>query len=339
MKTITLFTTLLSATTAYADLIVEDLGKSYQPDFDRIPDYAFHHIEEKLQVQGGNTSFRNESSQTLVWKNSPSHNVTGYYQRNRDLGQIINIPQGETIKVDAIVLRTARGHNAMMAGAPGAPVYLQLFEVAPIDGETLRINDNGTPVGTRSKHGYNLDHSRTDDFVEGVRYIPLARATGGYIPEDMPVTTQFTYNRGDGKPFGEQPGHLRYMRWDLTGKDEWILQGGKRYAIIFGFAEPGHNRGIGLANNCDTRFPRQPEFRKDVNNQLTWAVRREGNGTIPPTMLGLVPEPTAGTPLHRQMVRQSAFEENHWDHLSPTSKGYPDVDTYRTFQYYVEIHP
>lgn len=37
----------------------------------------------------------------------------GYFQRNRDLGQVINIPPGKDIKLDAIVLRTSRGNNAV----------------------------------------------------------------------------------------------------------------------------------------------------------------------------------------------------------------------------------
>ncbi len=193
-----------------AGLVVEDLGKSYEPDSCKVPSWLQHHIEQDNAVTGGNTSFRNTAAEYLEWKGNPSGNGYGYFQRNRDLGQVINIPEGQSVRMDALILRTARGNNAMMRGAPGSLVYLQLFEVLAKPGECLGINDNGTPVGTLSKHGYNLEHSRTDDYVEGVEYIPLARASGGIIPESMPFTTQYTYNRGDGKPFREQPGHLSF---------------------------------------------------------------------------------------------------------------------------------
>jgi hypothetical protein len=31
------------------------------------------------------------------------------------------------------------------------------------------------------------------------------------------------------------------------------------------------------------------------------------------------------------------FPENHWNTLPPTSNGFPDVDTYRTLQFYLEL--
>ncbi len=318
-----------------AGLKVEDLGKEYTPDPKRVPAYLQNDIPDKQGVCPGNTSFRNESPETLVWKGRPNANGYGYFQRNRDLGQIVNIPEGVDIQVDAIVLRTSRGNNAMMAGAPGAPVYVQLFEVHSIKGEQLRIDDNGTPVGTRSTHGFDRNFSRTDDHIEGVRYVPIARATGGKIPREMPVTTQAEHDRGRGEPFGEQAGHLRYMRWDLLGNAEWVLRSGKRYAFLVGFEESGKQRGIALAISTTVHQRKAPEFVRDSSEVIRWGIRREGNGKLPPTMVGAA-EPPADIALREKLVRESVFAPDHWDRLMPTSEGYPDVDTYRTLQFYVE---
>jgi hypothetical protein len=193
-------------------------------------------------------------------------------------------------------------------------------------------------VGTRSAHGFDRNISRTDDFVEGVDYVALARATGGAIPVTMPATTQAEHDRGRGEPFGEQEGHLRFMRWDLTGADEWVLKGGRRYAFMVGFEASGRNRGIALAISTTVHQQRDPEFVRDANGVIRWGIRREGNGKLPPTMIES-PAPPADISLRDTLINESVFTENHWEDLVPTSEGYPDVDTYRTLQFYGEIHP
>jgi hypothetical protein len=74
----------------------------------------------------------------------------------------------------------------MMAGAAGAPVCVQLFEVVLAKGESLRINDNGTPVGTPSSHGFDVSISRTDDFIEGPRYRSRAEKDRSFAQKDRP---------------------------------------------------------------------------------------------------------------------------------------------------------
>lgn len=146
----------------------------------------------------------------LVWK------TQGYYQRNRELGQSFNIPADTSIQLDAIVLRTGNSAKAVLPGAPGSEMYIQFFEVI---GEPI-INDNDTPPGTPSTHGFNTNH-RTDDYLEGVTYKTIAIVRGGRFPDFQPTSQN-----------GGQPGHLRYMRWDLQDEAELILEGGKRYAFM-----------------------------------------------------------------------------------------------------------
>ena len=290
-------------------LSIEDLGKSYQPGSGRVPAYLQYNVANR----GGTTSVRRSDSTTLKWKDE------GYYQRSRELGQVFNVPSGEELTLDAIVLRTGNSSSAILEGAAGAEVYIQFFEVS---GQPV-INDNGTPLGTESQHGFSTNH-RTDDYLDGVTYTPIAIARGGIFP-DLPATTQN----------GGQPGHLRYLRWDLEGEAELTLPGGKRYAFIVGFTSDGPNKGFSLGNDNQAADPAAPALRSDPNGTSWWGIRREGDGTLPPTQ---VPgdEPPADGELRRSLVLESLYAENHECTLSPTTDGFPDVDTYRTLEFYIE---
>jgi hypothetical protein len=148
----------------------------------------------------------------------------------------------------------------------------------------------------------------------------------------------YAYRHRSGEPFGVQPGQLRYFRFDPTGDDEIVLRGGKRYVFMIGFDEPGRDRGLGIAITTKVHKLDAAEFDRDSNGAIRWAVRREGDGTLPPTTIDAA-EPPAELRLRSKLIRESTFPSNHWDTLRPTSKGYPDVDTYRTRQFYIETKP
>jgi GH35 family endo-1,4-beta-xylanase len=294
----------------YADaLSVVSLGKSYTPAPGSVPEYL-RYANSNL---GGTTSVRRNDSTTLRWKDE------GYYQRNRELGQVFTIPEGESLTLDAIVLRTGNSSSAVLENTPGAPVYLQLFEVI---GEPT-INDNGTPQGTESTHGFSTNH-RTDDFLEGLTYLPLAILRGGEFP-NIPPTTQN----------GGQEGHLHYLRWDLIGEGELTLDGGKRYAFMVGFEEAGPRYGFSLGNNNRAASSAAPALAVDANGMPWWSIRREGDGTLPPTQ---VPGefPPEDDSLRLALIRESLYQPGHSCDLPPTTDGYPDVDTYRTLEFYIE---
>ena len=288
-------------------LVVEDIGKRYVPSR-FVPDYG----QFQNSNTGGTTSVRRNSPATLKWK------TQGYYQRNRELGQVFNVPEGERIQIDAVVLRTGNSSSAILEGAAGAPVYIQFYRV---DG-TPTINDNGTPQGTESEHGFSTNH-RTDDYLNGITYVPLAIARGGIFP-NLPATTQN----------GGQPGHLRYLRWDLQGDAEVILPAG-RYAFTVGFVENGDLYGFSLGNDNLAADSASPALRTDANGQTWWSMRREGDGTLPPTQ---VPNdtPPRDSALNAALLAESLYVEDHECSLSPTTDGFPDVDTYRTLEFYLE---
>lgn len=258
---------------------------------------------------GGNTSVRSELP--LRWKND------GYFRRARDLGQVFTAPHEFTL--DAILLRTGPSHLAFLAGSAGAEVFVQFFEVtgAPV------INDNGTPPGTNAKHGFSTNH-RCDDFLEGVEYQPLAVVTGGRLP-DLAAN-------GDGK--------LTYMKWTFTGPDAPRFERGRRYAFMVGFAVPGPERNFTLANHNNAGSPLPPAL-NDSDNAYHggWAIRREGNGRTPPLMVPADQPPTDPETLDR-LKTESTFPEGDAHYaISPTTRGFPDVDTYRDLEFYILERP
>jgi hypothetical protein len=67
-----------------------------------------------------------------------------------------------------------------------------------------------------------------------------------------------------------------------------------------------------------------------------WGLRREGDGTLPPTMFPGAKPPNDPTHL-AQLHREALFAEgSSRDSLSPTADGFPDVDTYRDLEFYIE---
>jgi hypothetical protein len=110
------------------------------------------------------------------------------------------------------------------------------------------------------------------------------------------------------------------------------------YVFMIGFDEPGRDRGLGIAITTKVHTLEAAEFDRDSNGVIRWAVRREGDGTLPPTMVGAA-KPPSDPALRSKLISESMFRPNHWDTLRPTSEGYPDVDTYMTRQFYIETKP
>ncbi len=281
-------------------LSIQALGKYYQPDPGRVV------VQQTQADLGGNTSVRN--ALPLTWKEQ------GYFQRARDLGQVFTAPRDFTLS--ALVLRTGNDRLAFLPGAADAEVFVQLFEVT---GEPV-IHDNGTPPGAKATHGFSTNH-RCDDFIMEVKYEPLQVVRGGQLPNLLA--------HGDGK--------LTYLRWSFVGTSAPRLQAGRRYAFMVGFVEPGPNRNFTLANRNTASSPRPPSLTDALDTYHGgWALRREGNGQLPPTMLPGAQPPTNPAPL-RQLEDESTFPPGEARFAGlPTTDGFPDVDTYRDLEFYLE---
>lgn len=318
---------------AQQSLTIEDIGKTYLLQTGKLVKGLYFPIPTE-KVNHGNTSIRNTDEADLVWKGSPASNGFGYFQRNRDMGQVFNVPDSINVKIEALVLRTSKGNSALLEGTSGAELYVVFFEVKAKEGSTIKINENGTTKGDQATHGFDFQFNRCDDFIEGDKYIFLHRFSGGIFP-DIKATTQTAYKTSDTLPYGEQEGHLRYIRFKFADTSLY-LEGGKRYAFIIGFTEPGKHRGIAWSISTKVHTKEAAKFVKDENGKVRWGIRREGDGTLPPTMIAN-PNPPTDSAAYKKLVAESMFPPNHFDTLSPTTNGYPDVDTYRTMEFYLEL--
>ncbi|MEO1236618.1 MAG: hypothetical protein AAFX76_07500 [Planctomycetota bacterium] len=329
---------LLGTPPAAADLTIHDLGHDYVPDPDRVSPGLSHPVADR-DVNHGNTSIRNNTEQSLRWKSGPNANGEGYYQRNRDLGQVFVVDYKQPVTLDALVLRTSLGSYGVLPGAPCAPMYVQFFRVDPDPESPLTINDNGTPLGTPASHGFDTRLSRADDYIQGARYTPLHRATGGVFPCNIPPTSQPGHPKADpGVTWGPQPGHLRYLRFDFRNDSELTLLPGQRYAFLVGFETPGNDRCIALSVTTRTHHQANPTFVTDPHGQTRWGIRREGHGPRVPTIV--IADAPPSNPVTRQaLIDEATFTDHHWNTQPPTSRGFPDVDTYRTLEFYIECYP
>lgn len=296
-------------------LVIEVIGQEYMPDARRVV------IHQSQANMGGSTSVRNVDEQHLEWKEQ------GYFQRNRDLGQVFTAPRD--FELNAIVVRTGPSDAAVCVGAPGAQVFIEFFEVL---GDPI-LDDNGTPMGTESTHGFSRNH-RCDDFLRGVDYRPLFVVRGGRFP-DLPPTRDIS-----NEPTGDLRSKLVYLRWRLIEPVRARFEAGKRYAFMLGFEEPAPGRAFTLANAnaAGINAPAQLGDRHDAYPG-GWSIRREGNGMRPPLMIP-GPEPPQDGTLLRRLVEQSLFPDSlKRFQLEPGTDGYPDVDTYRDLEFYLEAGP
>ncbi len=282
-------------------------------------DYKVHEktlISQLESDQGGNTSIRNNESQHLVWKSK------GYYQRNRDLGQVFTLKESRSIS--AVVLRTGPDDKAVLPGAIGSELFLQFYEVT---GEPS-VNDNGTPPGTKATHGFSDNH-RCDDFIDGMGFEQLVIYDGGILPVMSPT---FDSNGET----GDHESKLTYLRFELNPPLD--LDAGK-YAFMVGFSNPGEMRGLTLANANRAHLNEPPAINDGFDLYGGgWGLRREGNGQTPPTMILSETEPNDAD-LKNSLLSESSFPEMQSRfQIDPTSDGYPDVDTYRDLTFAIEVN-
>ncbi len=292
-------------------LEVSVLGSAYKPGPRTI-------VAQQVWDRGGNTSVRFTSREHLVWK------AEGYFQRNRDLGQVFMAPK--EFVLSALVLRTGPADGAVLQNAPGAEVFVQFFEV---EGEP-QIDDNGTGPGARAAHGFSTNH-RCDDFLVGVTYKPLIVVKGAYFPNLPPTRDEH------GRPTGNRAGALVYLRFSLAEAVRPRFQAARRYAFLVGFVVPARERGFTLANRNAASAPDPPAIGDPHDAYpLGWAIRREGNGAFPPLAIPANKPPSDENVLET-LLDQAVFPPGMARYfLEPGTNGYPDVDTYRDLEFYLE---
>jgi uncharacterized protein YjdB len=290
-------------------IYLEAIGKKYQRGTNVT-------VYQTMADGGGNTSIRNVVEESLDWK------TQGYFQRNRDLGQVF-IPKKDT-RLKSIVLRTGPAESAVLHNTPGAKVFIQFFEIV---GEPV-INDNGTPKGTNATHGFSTNH-RCDDFIDGISYKSTPTIYTGVFPTNIPNTKDF-----NGNTLGDE-GRLYYFRCSF--EEPILFLANHRYGFIMGFCETGDGYGITLANANRASLSDVPSLNdKNTPYKGGWSFRREGDGTLPPTMIPGINPPTSDSMVQKLKSESLFGTGNGRFTLSPTSDGFPDVDTYRAYEFYIE---
>jgi hypothetical protein len=281
---------------------------------------------------GGNTSVANDTNE--VWRHSSSDDYgyfategqasseKGFCQRDRDLGMVFKYNGTTGRKIDYIVVRTGFGDKVVRTGMWGQTVSIQLFSVSG----TPSLNTNGT--NTYGKHGYphgpatNIPDHR-DDYVTGLSFTSLATGRSGTFPSSSAFGCSGTPDPNASCLKG------KYLKFDLTNSDEISLTNGQRYAFLLMIDNHGSNRGFTLANRFDSKTSWSSTAMMERHG-----IRREGNGSMPPAQAYSSSDCTNSG----HAAYQSANFSTDWTTRigrSPGTNGYPDVDTWRDFEFYV----
>ncbi len=201
-----------------------------------------------------------------------------FEKRDRDLGQTFKVTKNFTL--ESIYLRV--GPNVPHANTAGAKVALQIFEVTG----SPTLNNSGTP-------GYLGSFNRQtapelDDYLENETYTSLTVAVG-HLPTNI--------------------GQLDYMKWNLRGNKQIMLQKNKVYAFMLMFVDRDNDQQLSFYNKY------YGSYKPDPNNvYVGHGIRREGAPALPSTFSTRIAQ-------------------------SPGTFGFPDVDTWRDLYFLVKAVP
>ena len=281
-----------------------------------------------------------------------------YYYRDRDLGQTFTTGL-EGFRVSAITVRL-QPVDVVGADPSGAKVSLQLFRVEgtptvdangttafesvermPVTSpnDTSHWRGGGAYVGPVTNPMWStyasdwpedaagLDYTYrwpvmhySDDVVAGERYVPLAVARGGVVPEGLDTDD--------------------YLRWEISGGGAaWDLAPGTRYAFLFLFDEPaapGVKRNLPLSNVNVLPGGRGADAFPGGH-----MIRRDGATTTLDEVFVRDTTDAADVAASRRSASFPVLPDGTPDFaarvaIAPGTIGYPDVDTYRDLFFVLE---
>ncbi|MBQ0736352.1 hypothetical protein [Aquimarina celericrescens] len=284
---------------------------------------------------GGNTSVDNDQKYSYRWSGEPKENSTkfGYFindsteipymRRRRDLGQTFTYDQEEKKVLSGLIIRTGYGSNVVRSEVYGAAVSVQFFEVT---GDAV-INDNGSSGDIKAFHGFPSDrHTREipairDDYITGETYKSL-KVFSGY---NFPAKREFGFENDTITISPANPQVKgRLLHFTFPKEQSIILEPGKRYGFLIMLDKSKKGHGFTLANNFIGSY------------EGGHGIRREGNGVFPPPPAH--PDKPFDAPENIKALKASKLPEN-WEErlaISPGTDGYPDVDTWRDLNFYIE---
>jgi lysophospholipase L1-like esterase len=204
---------------------------------------------------GGTTSLRFVSHRIVDTNKYLPRSVTvfGRYaaiqpQRDRDLGQTFRT-QDVPFRMRHLTLRVGPSERAVLAGALGARVALQWFEV---EGSPY-LDDHGTH-GALGRFD-RAEAPELDDFLVGETLLPI-HVTEGRLPSRIAAND--------------------YLQFVLTGKDAIWLQPNRGYGFLLMFRDQAPDRSLALANEYFGRYRPDPG-----NPWVGHGIRREGMPGFP----------------------------------------------------------
>ncbi len=284
---------------------------------------------------GGNTSVENDSTFVFKWSGKAADKAGGhgyfnkegeeipYLKRKRDLGQTFTYTGDNPAKITALVLRTGYGSNAVRKKMYGQRLSIQFLEVSG----TAQINTNGSEEGSQAYHGFPHDRnkktipSERDDYFTGEHYKHLA-VFRGYT---FPVASDFGI---EDKPIGIDPKNPklkgRLLRFTFPEDKAIVLEPDKTYAFMVMIDDLTPDAGFTLANNYNGSY------------KGGHGIRREGKGVFPPVPAEInypIGHKKNSIPLNSSILPYD-FEERLQQ--PPGTNGYPDVDTWRDLNFYLE---
>ena len=292
-----------------------------------------------------------------VYGGQDSGTVARYYYRDRDLGQTFTTGD-EGFRLGAITVRL-QPVDVAGADPSGARVSLQLFRVegAPrVEDNGTRAYRDAAQFAQTSPNGVSVWRDEggaadtvtnprwstyaakwpvdtadasytyrwpvmhlTDDYLVGERFVPVALAEGGVVPDGLDTDD--------------------YLRWDIGPGEGWDLDPRTRYAWVFLFDEPaaaGVKRNLPLSN-----FQVLPGGRGTDAYPGGHQIRRDGATTALDEVFIRDTADVDDLAASRRSASFPVRPDGQPDRaarlaIPPGTLGYPDVDTYRDLWFVLE---
>lgn len=287
--------------------------------------------------RGGNTSIAFDADNSYKWSGPSPYRADSwgyftaegrevpYVKRDRDLGQTFTYTDTVPKTLTAITVSTGHGTNVVRPGTYGQPVSLQLFEVRG----NATLHDNGSGPGSEAFHGF--PHNRAtdsippqrDDYLAGETYVSLGVLSGAVFPEK----TAFGFADATAPVPPDHPALKgRFLTFTVPRRSRLVLQPGRTYAFLVMLDRMSANCGFTLANHYAGHYAGGH------------TIRRDGNGVFPPPPAH--PHRDFTDPANAQALAAAHFPADFTQRcrIPPGTNGYPDVDTWRDVQFYVQAN-
>ncbi|NAS10741.1 hypothetical protein GTQ38_01930 [Flavobacteriaceae bacterium R33] len=288
--------------------------------------------------KGGNTSVENDSNFAFKWSGESPYQSGGagyfindstevpYIKRKRDLGQTFTYFGEKPFQISSLILRTGFGTNVVRQNMYGQKVSIQFMEVT---GEP-QIHENGSDGDTKAFHGFPHHRqqreipAKRDDYMIGETYKHLKVFRGFKFPDK----TDFGFENDD---IQVDPNDKRLkgrlLRFNFPTNKRVTIEPDKTYAFMVMIDSLASDVGFTLANNYEGSY------------ENGHGIRREGKGVFPPVPADVNFPITHEKNSHALQSSKLPLVFEQRLEQQPGTNGYPDVDTWRDLNFYLQKEP